>query len=50
MKELETFPQVGDSFEYQNLRIEIKKIGSKRVEEVNVSVIQKEETKDDSKT
>ena len=47
MKELETFPQVGDSFEYQNLRIEIKKIGSKRVEEVNVSVIQKEETKDE---
>ena len=43
MKELETFPQVGDSFVYQNLKIEIKKIGSKRVEEVNVSVVKPEE-------
>ena len=47
MKELETFPQVGDSFVYQNLKIEIKKIGSKRVEEVNVSVITTEEQKED---
>ena len=43
MKELETFPQVGDSFMYQNLKIEIKKIGSKRVEEVHVSVVNDEE-------
>ncbi|MBO5439907.1 MAG: HlyC/CorC family transporter [Clostridia bacterium] len=47
MKELETFPQVGDSFEYQNLKIEIKKIGSKRVEEIHVSVIKNEEEKDE---
>ena len=47
MKELETFPQVGDSFEYQNLNIEIKKIGSKRVEEIKVTVIKNEEEKDD---
>ena len=37
MKELETFPKVGDSFDYLNLHIEIKKIGAKRVEEIIVS-------------
>ena len=47
MKELETFPQVGDSFEYQNLKIEIKKIGSKRVEEIRVTVIKSEENEDE---
>lgn len=47
MKELETFPQVGDSFDYQNLHIEIKKISSKRVEEIKVSVIKNEEEKDE---
>ncbi len=45
MKELETFPQVGDSFEYQNLKIEIKKIGSKRVEEIHVTVVKNDEEK-----
>jgi CBS domain containing-hemolysin-like protein len=40
MKELETFPKVGDSFDYVNLHIEIKKIGTKRVEEIKVSKIQ----------
>ena len=43
MKELGTFPQVGDSFNYQTLKIEIKKISSKRVEEIQVSVIKNEE-------
>ncbi len=43
MKELETFPQTGDSFIYKNLKIVIIKIGSKRVEEINVSVIKDEE-------
>lgn len=43
MKELETFPQIGDSFIYQRLNIEIKKIGSKRVEEIHVTVINSEE-------
>lgn len=47
MKELETFPQVGDSFEYQNLKIEIKKIGSKRVEEIHVTVIKNEKENDE---
>lgn len=47
MKELETFPQVGDSFEYKNLKIEIKKIGSKRIEEIRVTVIKNEEEKDE---
>ena len=47
MKELETFPQVGDSFEYQNLKIEIKKISSKRVEEIKVTIIKNEEEKDE---
>lgn len=36
MKELETFPQVGDSFEYADLTIEITKIGTKRVEEARI--------------
>ena len=36
MKELETFPKVGDGFDYQSLHIEIKKIGTKRVEEIRV--------------
>lgn len=43
MKELGSFPHVGDSFEYQNLRIEIKKIGTKRIEEVRVTKIENEE-------
>ena len=43
MKELESFPHVGDGFTYRNLRIEISKIGAKRVEEVHVSVIKEEE-------
>lgn len=43
MKELGTFPQVGDSFNYQTLKIDIKKISSKRVEEIQVSVIKNEE-------
>ena len=36
MKELETFPEVGDTFEFHNLIIEIKKISSKLVEEIRV--------------
>lgn len=36
MKELETFPKVGESFDFQRLHIEIKKIGPKRVEEIQV--------------
>ena len=43
MKELETFPKVGDSFDYVNLHIEIKKIGTKRVEEIKVSKIEPKE-------
>jgi CBS domain containing-hemolysin-like protein len=43
MKELEAFPHVGDGFTYRNLKIEISKIGAKRVEEVHVSVIKEEE-------
>lgn len=43
MKELESFPQVGDSFEFQGLNIEIKKIGKKRVEEIKVTRINEEE-------
>ncbi len=43
MKELGTFPQVGDSFNYRTLKIDIKKISSKRVEEIQVSVIKNEE-------
>ncbi|MBQ8546543.1 MAG: HlyC/CorC family transporter [Clostridia bacterium] len=36
MKELGSFPHVGDTFEYQHLQFEVKKIGTKRVEEVRV--------------
>ena len=43
MKELESFPQVGDSFEFHGLNIEIKKIGAKRVEEIKVNRITEEE-------
>ena len=43
MKELQAFPQVGDSFEFQGLNIEIKKIGTKRVEEIKVKKITEEE-------
>ena len=43
MKELETFPQVGDVIYYQGLRIEIKKIGPKRIEEAHVSKVEEEE-------
>ncbi|MBO5338840.1 MAG: HlyC/CorC family transporter [Clostridia bacterium] len=43
MKELGSFPHVGDSFDYQNLKIEIKKIGTKRIEEIKVTKIENEE-------
>ena len=43
MKELESFPQVGDNFDYQTLHLEIKKIGAKRIEEVKVTKIDNEE-------
>ena len=43
MKELESFPQVGDCFDYQSLHFEIKKIGTKRIEEVKITKIDKEE-------
>ena len=43
MKELGSFPRVGDSLEYKNLQIEIKKIGTKRIEEVHVTKIAEEE-------
>lgn len=39
MKELETFPQVGDSFDFMNIHIEIQKISLKRVEKVKVTVL-----------
>ena len=43
MKELGSFPHVGDSFDYKHLRFEIKKIGTKRVEEVRVITLSDEE-------
>ena len=43
MKELESFPQVGDNFDYRGLHFEIKKIGTKRIEEVKVTKIDNEE-------
>ena len=43
MKELESFPSVGDSFVIHGLNIEIKKINTKRVEEIKVKKITEEE-------
>ena len=43
MKELETFPHVGDVIFYKELRLEIKKIGPKRIEEAHVTKIEEEE-------
>ncbi len=43
LKELESIPHVGDGFDYKNLKIEISKIGPKRVEEIHVTVIKEEE-------
>lgn len=43
MKELGSFPHVGDTFEYMHLQFEIKKIGPKRVEEVRVITLSDEE-------
>ena len=43
MKELEAFPQVGDTFDYKHLRIEIKKLETKRVDEIKVTRIVEEE-------
>ncbi|MBQ7225991.1 MAG: HlyC/CorC family transporter [Clostridia bacterium] len=43
MKELESFPQVGDYFAYGGLGFEIKKIGTKRIEEVKITKIDSEE-------
>ena len=43
MKELQTFPHVGDTFDYQSLKFEITKIGPKRIEEVHVTKIQEDE-------
>ena len=44
MKELEAFPQVGDTFDYKHLRIEIKKLETKRVDEIKVNIITEEKT------
>ena len=43
LKELEAFPTVGDVFDFHSLRIEIKKIGKKRVEEIKVNKTTEEE-------
>ncbi len=47
MKMLETFPKVGDTLDYQNLSIEIKKIGTTRVEEVIVTQRENEDDDDE---
>ena len=43
MKELGSFPHVGDTFDFQGLNFEIKKIGTKRIEEVKITKIDSEE-------
>lgn len=43
MRELGAFPHVGDTFEYSHLKFEIKKIGTKRLEEVRVITLTDEE-------
>ncbi|MBQ7353501.1 MAG: HlyC/CorC family transporter [Clostridia bacterium] len=44
MKELEAIPQKGDVFQYRNLRVEITKIGPKRIEEIKVTVLMDEDS------
>lgn len=44
MKELEAIPQKGDMFQYRNLRVEITKIGPKRIEEIKVTVLEDKES------
>lgn len=44
MKELEAIPQKGDVFQYKNLRVEITKIGPKRIEEIKVTVLLNEDS------
>lgn len=44
MKELEAIPQKGDVFQYRNLRVEITKIGPKRIEEIKVTVLKDEDS------
>ncbi|MBQ3589477.1 MAG: hypothetical protein II980_03400, partial [Clostridia bacterium] len=39
MKELETFPQVGDGFDFMNIHIQIEKISQKRVEKIKVTYL-----------
>ena len=43
MKELETFPQVGDGFDFMNIHIQIEKISLKRVEKIRVTYIIKQD-------
>ncbi len=43
MKELETFPQVGDGFDFMNIHIQIEKISQKRVEKIRVTYIIKQD-------
>lgn len=40
---LEKFPEVGDSFEYKNIKVTIQKVDGVRVEEVKVDIIDSEE-------
>ena len=43
IKELETFPQVGDGFDFMNIHIQIEKISLKRVEKIRVTYIIKQD-------
>lgn len=45
--EFESFPKVGDSFEYQNVKVTVEKMLERKIEEVKVEVINKEEDKDE---
>lgn len=42
MKMLEKLPELGDSFTYKNINVEVTKISEKRVEEVHVTVVEPE--------
>lgn len=45
--EFESFPKVGESFEYQNVKVTVEKMLERKIEEVKVEVLNREEDKEE---
>ena len=45
--EFESFPKVGESFEYQNVKVTVEKMLERKIEEVKVEILTKEEDKEE---